>query len=61
MFRLALVLFSMIATSTAGIAVVAVLTMGYASVASIGIAAAIGALIGVPVTYFVAQKIANLS
>ena len=61
MIRLASMLYSIIGTSLAGTGVIAALVMGYDSVAGIVGAAATGALIGVPVSYVVAQQITKLT
>jgi hypothetical protein len=55
--RLMMVLYSMIATAMAGTGVIAVLTMGYANLWPIVIAAAAGAALALPVTWAVARQI----
>ena len=60
MFRIAMLLFSMISTTLAGSAIVVSLTLGYDTLQPILVAAAIGFLLSVPVTWFVAQRIATL-
>ncbi len=55
--RLMMVLYSIIATALAGSGVVAVLTAGYATLWPIVIAAAVGAVLAVPVTWVVARQI----
>ena len=59
MMRLAMILFSLIATTLAGSAVVVSLTMGYDTLQPILIAAALGGLAAVPVTYFVARAMTS--
>lgn len=61
MIRLATMLYSIIGTSLAGTGVIVALVVGYDSVAGIVGAAAIGALIGVPFSYVVAQQITKLT
>ena len=60
MIRLALTLFSMIATSLAGIGVIVVLTLGHDTLVPILIGAAVGFFVAIPVTWIVAKKIATL-
>lgn len=60
MFRLASIMFSIVATTTAGIAIIAGLTMGYDTLQPILIEAAIGFVIAIPVTWFVTKKIVDL-
>ncbi|MGR3323704.1 MAG: hypothetical protein ACU0DK_17440 [Pseudooceanicola sp.] len=57
MLRLASILYSLIGTSLAGSAVIAVLTMGYVSLDAIVAAAATGFVLAFPVTWLVARKI----
>lgn len=59
MFRLATILYSLIATTLAGSAVIAVLTAGFGTLVPILAAAALGAAIAVPVSWFVARAIVN--
>mgnify|MGYP000754627083 CR=1 FL=1 len=59
MLRLASMLYSIIGTSMAGALVVAALTMGYDTALPIIIAAVVGAVLGVPTSYFVARAILN--
>lgn len=61
MIRLASILYSIVATTLAGIGVIAVLTAGYDTTVPIIVAAAIGAVIAVPVSYLVARKITHLT
>lgn len=60
MFRLASMLFSMIATTCAGIGVIAALTMGYDTLVPILIAAGAGLVVALPATWIVTRKIASL-
>jgi hypothetical protein len=55
--RLMMVLYSMIATAMAGTGVIAVLTVGYGTLWPILISAAVGAMLAVPLTWFVAKEI----
>jgi hypothetical protein len=55
--RLMMVLYSMIATAMAGSGVIAVLTMGYATLWPILGAAAAGAVLALPVSWAVAREI----
>lgn len=55
--RLMMVLYSMIATAMAGIGVIAVLTMGYGTLWPIVVAAVVGAVLALPVSWAVAQQI----
>lgn len=57
MFRLAGILYSLIATTLAGTAMVAVLTAGFDTLVPIVAAAAVGAVVAVPVTWFIAKAI----
>jgi preprotein translocase subunit SecF len=57
MLRLATMLYSMIATSVAGSFIVAALVMGYDGMIEIIVAAALGAVVSVPASYFIAQAI----
>lgn len=61
MIRLASILYSIVATTLAGIGVIAVLTAGYDTTVPIIVAAAIGAVIALPVSYLVARKITHLT
>ncbi len=56
MFRLASMLYSIFATSLAGIGVIAVLTMGYDTLIPILGAAAVGAVIAIPAALIVAKR-----
>ncbi len=59
MFRLASILYAMAGTVLAGSCIIAALTMGYDTLPYIVGAAAIGAIIGLPVAWFVAKAIQN--
>jgi hypothetical protein len=59
MLRLASILYSLIATSLAGSFIIAVLTMGYGTLQPILLAAAVGAVAALPVSYLVAKKITS--
>ena len=59
MFRIALVLFSMIATTLAGTAMVVALTIGQDTLVPLVTAAVIGFVAAVPVTWLVARQIAG--
>jgi predicted PurR-regulated permease PerM len=58
MTRLTLVLFSMISTSLMGTALVIALTMGMDTLTPILIAAALGFVLAIPVSWLVARQIA---
>lgn len=57
MARLRMILYSMISMALAGSGVVAALTMGYGTLQPILIAAACGAALALPVTWWVARQI----
>jgi hypothetical protein len=59
MFRLASMLYSIIASAMAGSGVIAVLSAGYVSLNAILGAAAVGAVLAIPVSYLVARKISG--
>ena len=59
MLRLASILYSLIATTLAGTAVIIALTMGYDTLIPIILAAATGALVAFPVSYLVARELYN--
>lgn len=61
MIRLASILYSIIATTLAGSGVIAVLVMGYVSFPPILMAAAVGALLALPISYMVVRKITHLT
>lgn len=58
--RLFFLLFPVIGTTLAGIAMVVALTMGLDTLKPIVLSAAIGAAIGLPVTWLVAKKVATI-
>ncbi|MCI4662854.1 MAG: CTP synthetase [Neomegalonema sp.] len=57
MFRLTMMMFTMIGTTLAGTAVMIALLQKWDSLEQIGIAAGIGAVIALPLSYLVAQRI----
>jgi hypothetical protein len=57
MLRLSSALYSIIGTSLAGSFVIAALTLGYDTAVPIIVAAAVGAVLGLPASYFVARAI----
>ena len=57
MFRLASILYSLIGTTLAGTAMMAVSTAGFDTLVPIVAAAAIGAVVAVPVTWYVTKAI----
>lgn len=57
MTRLMMILFSMIGTALAGSAVVAALTAGYDTLYPILMSAAVGAVVALPVSWWVAKQI----
>jgi len=57
MFRLATMLFTIIGSTLAGSAVVAILVAGYTTLVPILIAAGVGLLVGIPVTWIITKKI----
>ena len=59
MFRLFLLIYTLAGATLAGSAVVAVLTMNRFDTYSIIVAAALGALAGIPVAWVVAKKISD--
>lgn len=59
MTRLTLILFSMISTSLMGTALVVALTMGMETLTPILIAAALGFVLAIPVSWLVARQIAS--
>ena len=60
MLRLAAILFSMIATSLMGVAIIAALSMGYDTLNPILIAVAVGFVAAIPVTWAVASRLRDL-
>ena len=59
MLRIALLIFSMIATTLAGSAIVVALTLGYGTLKPIATAAALGLVAAVPATWLVARQMAG--
>ncbi|MDF1804554.1 CTP synthetase [Thalassovita sp.] len=57
MLRLASILYSLIGTTVAGTLVIAALTMGYDTLQPILIAAAVGFIVAVPVTWLITKGI----
>ncbi|MEY8883488.1 CTP synthetase [Donghicola sp. XS_ASV15] len=57
MFRLATTLFSLISTTLMGSFIVVVLVMGYDTLLPILIAAAVGFVVALPISWFVAKQI----
>ena len=57
MSRLMMMLFSMIATTVMGIAIVVALVTGYDTLRPIVLAAAIGFVLAMPIAWFVAKQI----
>lgn len=59
MLRIAMLLFSVIATTMAGSGIVAALTLGYDRLTPLLAAASLGLVAALPVTLIVARRIAN--
>ncbi len=57
MFRLAIMLYAIIATTLAGSLIIAALTAGYDTMVPILLAAALGAVAAMPVSYLIAQAV----
>lgn len=57
MLRLASVLYSIIGATSAGVLIIAALTAGYDTLVPIVVAAVVGALLALPISYFVARAI----
>ncbi|WP_164659821.1 hypothetical protein [Tropicibacter sp. Alg240-R139] len=57
MFRLASMLYTLVATAISGSAVIAVLTAGMVTVPAIVGAAAIGAVVAAPVSWLIARRL----
>ena len=57
MLRLASILYSLISTTLAGSAVIAVLVAGYGTLTPILVAAAAGGVLAVPVAWYVARSL----
>ena len=58
MTRLMMILYSMIGTALAGSGVVVALTMGHVTLPAIVTAAAVGAVLALPVSWWVARQLA---
>ena len=61
MLRLASILYSIISTSLAGTAVIAVLVVGFDTLVPILVAAGIGAVVALPISWLVAREIISSS
>ncbi|ABV92559.1 conserved hypothetical protein [Dinoroseobacter shibae DFL 12 = DSM 16493] len=59
MIRLAFILYALIGTTLAGTFMVAALTAGYTTTQPVVITAALGFLLGIPVSYLVARAITS--
>ncbi len=57
MIRLACMLYSIVGSSVAGAFVIAALVTGYDTLVPILAAAGVGAMVGVPMSYFIAKAI----
>ena len=57
MTRLMMIIFSMASTTLMGVGIVAALTMGQDTLQPILIAAAVGFIVAIPVSWFVAKQI----
>ncbi|WP_022705274.1 hypothetical protein [Pseudorhodobacter ferrugineus] len=57
MTRLMLILFSMISTTLMGVGMIAALTMGYDTLNPLLVAIAIGFVVSIPASWFVAKQI----
>jgi hypothetical protein len=57
MLRLASILYSIVATTLSGSLIIIALSTGYDTLTPILVAALIGAVLAIPVSYFVAQAI----
>lgn len=60
MNRLAGILFSLISTTLMGVAVVVALTIGMDTLKPILVAAAIGFIVSIPITWVISKKIVDL-
>ncbi|MCB1388909.1 MAG: hypothetical protein KDK12_07175 [Rhodobacteraceae bacterium] len=60
MLRLMMLLYSIVGTTLAGIGVVVAVTLNMYDFQSIIVSAAIGALVGLPVSWFVAKKLQSI-
>ncbi|MEX0350355.1 MAG: hypothetical protein AB3N15_13110 [Paracoccaceae bacterium] len=61
MFRLASILFTLVASALAGAGVIAVLSMGYFTIPAIFGAAAAGFVLAVPVTWLIARRLYSVT
>ncbi len=61
MLRLASILYSIISTSLAGTAVIAVLVAGFGTLVPILVAAGAGAILALPISWLVAREISGSS
>lgn len=57
MLRLAMILYSLIGTTLAGIGVIAVLVAGYGTLNPIIVSAAAGAIVAMPVSWLIARRL----
>lgn len=57
MTRLMMILYSMVSTTLMGVGVIVALTMGMVSVKAIVVAAVLGAILALPVSWLVAREI----
>ena len=57
MFRLALILYAVIGTTLAGTCMIAALTMGYDTLLPVIYSSAVGFVLGLPISIFVAKQI----
>ncbi|MBL4928573.1 CTP synthetase [Fuscibacter oryzae] len=57
MTRLMMILFSMISTTLMGVMIIVALTTGYGTLRPIMIAAVVGFLLAIPVSYLVARRL----
>ena len=60
MLRLTMVMYSIVGTTLAGIGVIAAVTMNLYDVQSIVVAAAVGAVVAVPVSWVIAKKLQSI-
>lgn len=59
MTRLMMILFSMISTTLMGVMIIAALTAGYDTLRPIVIAAVVGFVLAIPVSYLVARRLSE--
>lgn len=59
MTRLMMIIYSMASTALMGVGVIVALTMGMVSVKAIVTAAVLGAILALPVSWFIARQIAG--